>query len=274
MSLVGSVLGKQVKYLDQYNPELLYQIPRSIKRAEIGIDGKLPFYGVDIWNAYEISWLDPKGKPRVIIGRFYIPAGSEFIIESKSLKLYLNSFNNTKFIDLNHVQSVLVNDLSKASNSEVRIDLYEVDAKYLFAEQFGKCIDGEDIQMDMPDDVAIAHLQISGQDSKICEEKIYTNLFKSNCLVTSQPDWASVLIHYKGPAMNHASLLKYLISYRNHQGFHEQCVEKIYVDLMKVFNHEHLSVLAQYTRRGGIDICPYRSTHAAPYPELCRLSRQ
>jgi 7-cyano-7-deazaguanine reductase len=272
MSLDLSLLGKEVKYPDQYNPQILFSIARSIKRAEIGIYDKLPFKGVDIWNAYEISWLNNKGKPEVALGRFYFDTASEFIIESKSLKLYLNSFNNTKFLSKKQVADLIKEDLSKAANSDVRVELLDVEDRYFFTESNGICLDALDIEVSLPQDVETKYLVRENQN--YAEEKIYSHLFKSNCLVTGQPDWATIFIEYKGPKMDHANLLKYLISYRNHNGFHEQCVERIYVDLMIVFSHQYLSVYAKYMRRGGLDICPYRATEMIASPEISRMSRQ
>ena len=265
-------LGRQVKYSDQYDPSLLYPILRSSKRDELGVhDHHLPFVGFDVWNAYELSWLNNRGIPQVAIGRFIFDAASKYLIESKSLKLYLNSFNNTKFISWEQVKEVLTRDLSNASGYSANVELFSLNAGQNFAISSGICLDGLDIEFDIPQDVDSSHISVDGQN---VGEKLYTHLFKSNCLVTNQPDWASIFIEYKGKKLEHRGLLKYLLSYRNHQGFHEHCVERIYFDLTKVAKFSYLSVFAKYSRRGGLDIMPYRASNLLQTPDLAREFRQ
>ena len=273
MSENFSPLGKKSSYPDQYDPKLLCPLPRADKRRQIGITDQLPFQGMDIWHAYEISWLNAQGKPKVAIGRFIFDASSKYIIESKSLKLYLNSFNGTKFFDQSIVLQAMEQDLSKNADTNVKVELLSVTDAYLFTHREGICLDDLEIcalsSLDV-DSTLLAPLN----SSIIVEEKLYSDLFKSNCLVTKQPDWATIFIEYKGHPIDHSTLLKYLISYRNHSGFHEQCVERVYMDLIKTYNPNYLSVYAKYTRRGGIDISPYRATSIKTYPELNRISRQ
>lgn len=274
MSLDNSVLGKKVVYKDEYDPTLLFAIPRLDKRKELGLEecGKVPFFGVDIWNAYELSLLNPFGKPIVAIGEFYIPATSVNIIESKSLKLYLNSFNNTQFESMHVVKDVIARDLSLLAKGMVNVKLSPLYSGHEFGKLSGINIDGLDISCavyDTADRGLLLH-----EDMNI-EEEINSNLLKSNCLVTGQPDWGSVSIKYKGKKLKHESVLRYLVSFRNHNEFHEQCVERIFIDILNTINPIYLSVYARYTRRGGLDICPYRTTDKDfNIPENDRLSRQ
>lgn len=265
-----SPLGKSSDYVQAYDRSLLFPIPRIGKREEIGID-ELPFSGVDIWNAYELSWLNQKGKPCVAIAEFVIPCESDNIIESKSFKLYLNSFNHSRFVSANEVRDILQQDISQAVVSDVKVNLYtpeQFDSLKLDT-VMGDCIDELDIdvsQYQPAPDLLETH-------DDVVHETIHSNILKSNCLVTGQPDWATVIIRYHGPRICHASLLKYLISFRNHNEFHEQCVERIFVDIERRCQPEKLSVYARYTRRGGLDINPFRSNFEAPYGNG-RLARQ
>ena len=252
-----SPLGKESTYSSIYSPTLLFPIPREQSRQFLENNIPLPFHGVDIWTGYEISWLNLKGKPEIAIGNFYFPANSPNLIESKSFKLYLNSLNQTRFKSAEELKNTLKNDLSIAANSPIDIDL-------LFPEEFkefkplffkGNCLDHLDIEIDTYE-INPSFLQVS---DKLVEESLYSHLLKSNCPVTGQPDWASLFIHYKGFQINHAGLLKYIISFRNHQGFHEQCVESIFYTILKKCQPTHLTVYARYTRRGGLDINPFRS---------------
>ena len=208
-----------------------------------------------------------------VIGRFIFDASSEYIIESKSLKLYLNSFNCTKFDNKNVVADLIANDLSQNTNTNVRVELFDVEDECFFTKTKSTCIDGLEINIPNTKDVDRS-LLIPPNSLGIINERLYSNLFKSNCLVTLQPDWATIFIEYLGPPIDHGGFLKYLISYRNHKGFHEQCVERVYVDLMNTYRPLFLSVYAKYTRRGGIDICPYRATKMTVYPDLNRINRQ
>lgn len=273
MQIKNSPLGKHSTYIDKYDKSLLFTLPRKDKRHEINISATPPFTGYDIWNAYEVSWLNMKGKPCVALAEFIIPCESKNIIESKSLKLYLNSFNNTKFISTKIVQETLSNDISQAVGSkDVEIRLAEpTAAKIILQNNFtGQNIDKIDITCDnyYPDK------QILTTEEERVEETLCSNLLKSNCPVTGQPDWASLLIHYCGKKLNHANLLKYIVSFRNHAEFHEHCVEKIFMDIMRKCNPKNLTIYARYTRRGGIDINPLRTNQKNLQIENLRLARQ
>ncbi|EAR08686.1 NADPH-dependent 7-cyano-7-deazaguanine reductase QueF [Reinekea blandensis] len=269
-----SPLGKQSAYVDTYTPSLLFPIPRQDKRDEIGVSGDLPFQGVDIWNAYELSWLNQRGKPVVALAEFFIPADSKNIIESKSFKLYLNTFNQTRFASARDVQDRLTEDLSTAAQAPVKVTVVELGQAGHSADIYqwnAQCIDDLDI------DVTQYHADpsiLSIEDGEPVHERLCSHLLKSNCLVTGQPDWGSVLIEYRGPKINHDALLAYLISFRQHNEFHEQCVERIFVDLMAQCDCQELTVYARYVRRGGLDINPYRSNRPDAYPENERLVRQ
>ena len=268
-----SPLGKAVTYLAQYEPALLFPIPRAIKRTEIGIENTPPFMGMDIWNAYEISWLNTRGKPQIALATFFIPADSLNIIESKSFKLYLNSFNQTRLANDTELIDHLTNDLSLAAGKPISVELTRPHqfAAQRFAELEGYCIDNLDIQVD--DYQPSPHL-LRCEEQPPIEETLVSNLLKSNCLVTGQPDWASIQIHYHGAPISRESLLKYLISFRNHNEFHEQCVERIFMDILQQCRPLRLSVYARYTRRGGLDINPWRSNFSTPLPDNRRTARQ
>lgn len=269
-----SPLGKTSAYVDTYDASLLFPIPRSEKRAEIGIeDNALPFSGVDIWNAFELSWLNDKGKPVVALAEFFIPATSPNLVESKSFKLYLNSFNQTRFKSIQDVQKLLVNDLTGAAGEAVKVTVVPLnqagnsaDIRAIDAE----CIDELDIEVD----TYITRPDLLASSEEVVTEKLCSHLLKSNCLVTGQPDWGSVYIDYTGLKIDREALLKYVISFRQHNEFHEQCVERIFTDLQKHCGCTELSVYARYTRRGGLDINPFRSTNETAYPENSRQVRQ
>lgn len=257
--LEDSPLGKVSTYKDTYSPELLFPIPRKQKREEIGIQGKLPFGGVDIWNAYELSWLNPKGKPEVAIAEIHVPCTSPNIIESKSFKLYLNSLNQTKFDNHQNVQSTLEKDHSQACQSPVKVVLkFADDWNESQKEPSGICLDGLDVAIDCYE----PNPKLLKTASQHVEEHIYTHLLKSNCLITGQPDWGMVWVHYAGPKIDHASFLKYIISFRKHNEFHEQCIERIFMDLLTQCHPQKLAVYGRYTRRGGLDINPFRSNYS------------
>ncbi len=265
------LLGKHTPVVDTYSPGLLYPIPRATGRAALGLETTLPFHGVDLWHAYELSWLDGDGKPMVRVGRLRVPADSPAIIESKSLKLYFNSLNNTRFPSEADLADTLRKDLSAAAGAAVGVELLPVDAPELAATPLaGTCLDS--LPATPPGREPCADLLRLRSTGRV-EECLYSHLLRSLCPVTAQPDWASVWVHYRGPALEHRSLLEYLIAYRDHQEFHEQCVERIYRDLYQVLQPELLCVQACYTRRGGIDINPLRSSDAASQP-LPRVSRQ
>lgn len=266
-----SPLGKSSSYTSSYDPTLLFPIPRKTKRDEIQVPLQLPFSGVDIWNAYEISWLNPKGKPQVAIAEFKIPCTSTNIIESKSFKLYLNSFNQTPFNSPKEVETLLENDISKGVEEAIQVNLIAPQDfhKAEFQEFKGTCLDDLDIEVN---NYSIQTDLLKCSDEQV-KETLYSNLLKSNCLVTGQPDWASLQIRYIGPKIQHEGLLKYLISFREHNEFHEQCIEKIFIDLLRYCRPEKLTVYGRYTRRGGLDINPFRSNFEST-PSNFRHCRQ
>ena len=258
-----SPLGKSSAYVATYSPHLLFPIPRAPKWAELGLTAAtLPYQGVDLWNCYELSWLLPSGKPVVAIGEFEIPADSPNIIESKSFKLYLNSLNQSVFESREALVEVMIGDLSAAAGKPVKVRLRTLDevAAEGVAVLPGRCID--DLN------VAIEHYDHPQPELLVCDaghvvdETLHSHLLKSNCPVTGQPDWGSVVVEYRGAALQAESLLTYLVSFRQHADFHEQCVERIFLDLQRLLQPEKLTVYARYVRRGGLDITPYRSTEA------------
>jgi 7-cyano-7-deazaguanine reductase len=268
-------LGKTTAYADQYDATLLQPVPRQLARDQIGLPATtpLPFCGHDVWHAYELSWLNPKGKPMVALATVVVPFDSPNLIESKSFKLYLNSFNQTRFQDISQLYQTMQQDLSACAGKAVEVTIHHVNELVAFQPTWlpGRCIDELDVEIDSYQyDAGLLQL---AEHATSLEEKLHSHLLKSNCLITSQPDWASVFIHYKGKAIDHASLLRYLISFRQHNEFHEQCVERIYQDIYQLAQPEFLAVYACYTRRGGLDINPLRSS--APYtPPNIRLTRQ
>ncbi|MFK5926229.1 MAG: NADPH-dependent 7-cyano-7-deazaguanine reductase QueF [Desulfuromusa sp.] len=267
-------LGKATIYKTEYDAQLLCPFPRQIKRDVIGVTETLPFSGYDIWNAFELSWLNLKGKPIIAMGEFHIPCESPNLIESKSLKLYLNSFNQTCFADFEQIEDLLVADLSRAAGAKVRVRLLDSDQFVTEQLQYfpGRCIDGLDIDVSNYS-LDPSLLENSTDPQHQVEEELHSHLLKSNCLVTNQPDWGSVLIRYRGHKIDPEALLRYLISFRQHNEFHEQCVERIFVDLMRYCQPEKLTVYARYTRRGGLDINPFRSNFETHIANL-RLARQ
>ena len=269
-----SPLGKPTAYRADYAPELLYPIPRQLKRDELGIMAtSLPFVGEDIWNAYELSWLNAKGKPVVALASFRVPATSPNLIESKSFKLYLNSFNQTPFADTESVRQILVRDLSAAAGAPLsaKIEILSSRPQALFAYPLGILLDELDVVCTT---YRPAPQQLVTVDGEKTEEILYSHLLKSNCLVTGQPDWAMLVIRYCGRPIDHAGLLRYIVSFRNHNEFHEQCIERIYCDITRQCTPDALSVYARYTRRGGLDINPFRSSGEFLVPENLREVRQ
>lgn len=269
-----SPLGKPATYTEQYDPTLLFPIARAAAREAIGIGAQLPFFGTDIWNAYELSWLTPRGKPQIAVARFFIPADSPNIVESKSFKLYLGSFAQTPFESIEAVRDTIKRDVAAACGASVsvRLDPPAAFAKLQFEEFEGLSLDRLDLDADVyhPDP---SLLRATLGEAPV-EETLVSNLLKSNCPVTGQPDWGSVQIHYVGPQIDQAGLLRYIISYRNHTGFHEQCVERIFVDILRECQPVKLAVYARYTRRGGLDINPFRTNYNLPMPDNARLARQ
>lgn len=268
--LEASPLGNGTAYINQYDPSLLFPIRRDLNWQKRGVERKtLPFQGVDFWNGYEISWLNSKGKPVARIAVFTIPASSTYIIESKSFKLYLNSFNLSQFADEIAVIDAMESDLSLAAGSKVTVEFFHPDEFVQPEVLTGHCLDELDIEVDtyVPD----ASLLFTNE-MNVCET-LYSHLLKSNCPVTGQPDWASIQISYSGSQVDREGLLKYLISYREHGDFHEQCVENIFMDIWNKCQPKALTVYARYVRRGGLDINPYRSSEA-DVPSNIRLNRQ
>ncbi|MGJ7460786.1 NADPH-dependent 7-cyano-7-deazaguanine reductase QueF [Halomonas sp. MA07-2] len=271
-ALTDAPLGRESAYPERYDATLLYPIPRAANRAPLGIEaGALPFIGEDEWHAFEVSWLNARGKPVVAVARFRLPADSPNLIESKSWKLYLNGFNQARFESRQAVIDTLMADLSRATDAVVSVELFDVDDETLAPRRLpGECLDDLDIEVN--DYTPSAETLAVGEE--VVEEALYSHLLKSNCPVTGQPDWGSVLIRYRGPRIDREGLLRYLIGYRQHQDFHEHCVENIFVDLVTRCRPERLLVLARYVRRGGLDISPWRATTGERPPEPLRLSRQ
>ncbi|MGY3857054.1 NADPH-dependent 7-cyano-7-deazaguanine reductase QueF [Aeromonas intestinalis] len=272
-ALQGLSLGQQAAYISQYTPSLLQPVPRSLNRDDLGLgEADLPFKGCDVWTLYELSWLNARGKPVVALGEVSVPAQSPNLIESKSFKLYLNSFNQTRCDSMDAVQAMLTRDLSACAGAPVQVTLFPLDqAPHQIASLPGECIDEQDITIDHYEFDETLLQGAAG--SEIVEETLHSHLLKSNCLVTSQPDWGSLVIHYHGPRLDREKLLRYLISFRQHNEFHEQCIERIFMDLKHFCRPVQLTVYARYTRRGGLDINPFRSDWE-PVPANLRLIRQ
>jgi 7-cyano-7-deazaguanine reductase len=245
---------------------------RQPQREEIGIGTPLPFWGMDIWTAYELSWINTQGKPQIAIATLYFPADSPQLIESKSLKHYLNSLNQACFENAHSAQRILEQDLSRASGSPVEVLLKSAE---VFGQERIEELPGESLDRL---EVAIRDYRVNPDfletGDRVVEETLVSNLLKTNCPLTGQPDWAAVQIRYRGPQMDRAALLRYLVSYRQHQDFHENCVERIFMDLRRCCRPEKLTVYARYTRRGGIDINPLRTNFETTRPVDSRTARQ
>jgi len=260
-------LGKHTEYVSQYTPELLFPVPREQARSDLVLPAQgLPFTGVDVWNAYEVSWLNRNGLPQVALGRFDITADSANLVESKSLKLYLNSLNQTRFDSRDEVAAVISRDLTALVAGQVTVQLLGLTdpsfTQVMAAE--GLCLDSLDIGEVTCYQPDAALLQVDEQ-APVTERQCYTHLLRTNCPVTSQPDWATLMIHYQGRPIVAESLLRYVVSYREYTGFHEHSVEKIFTDIMERCQPQALSLYARYTRRGGIDINPFRTNaHSSP----------
>lgn len=281
MSHAGdSPLGKATRYVDQYNAGLLFPIARLPSRAEIGVVGALPFFGADLWTAYELSWLNLRGKPQVALAQFTVPCESLNIVESKSFKLYLNSFSGTRFAGEDEVRQRLRQDLSEAAcrgapaSGSVGVRLIPpVDfARESLQEMQGLSLDRLDIEC--TEFAPAAHLLRANHQEGPVSEVLVSNLLKSNCPVTGQPDWGSVQISYTGAAIGQEGLLRYLLGFRNHNEFHEQCVERIFMDIWTRCQPTKLTVYARYTRRGGLDINPWRTSAPGALPPNVRTARQ
>ncbi|MEB2400600.1 NADPH-dependent 7-cyano-7-deazaguanine reductase QueF [Parapusillimonas granuli] len=257
--LAHAPLGQAVAYPSAYDPSLLFAIDRAVNRAALPLPAH--WHGADIWNAYEVSWLNPKGKPMVAVARYTVPHSSPRLIESKSFKLYLNSYNETRFDDAETVRRTMARDLSQAAGQEIGVELFSLASQHglpLGALE-GDDIDGQDIDIDRYEP-APDLLRCTGGGG-IVSEKLVSDLLKSNCPVTGQPDWGSVQVCYTGPRIDRAALLRYIVSLRRHTEFHEHCVETMFCDILRACKPESLAVYARYTRRGGLDINPWRSTH-------------
>ena len=270
-------LGRQTDYVSVYAPQLLFPIPRAESRALLGIGATLPFYGVDIWTGYEVSWLDALGKPVVAIAEFSIPCESKFIVESKSFKLYLNSLNQTRFDSAAQVETLITKDLAGVTGADVLVSIMPLSASLRAAQHLAGIAE---VKGEVLDDLVVAvdayhpMPELLTTETEIVDECLASHLLKTNCPVTGQPDWASIVIRYKGNKIQRENLLRYIISFREHQDFHEHCVERIFNDIARICKPEELVVYARYTRRGGLDINPFRSSSPDIKPELLRLIRQ
>lgn len=263
--LANLTLGKATPYAETYQPELLQPIERKLARQNLPLQ---EFFGVDLWTGYELSWLAPGGKPCVAVAEFKVPAQSRCIIESKSFKYYLNSFNHTEFHDSEAVLDLLRKDLSAAAGAGVDVRLYTLAgfaAERAASQPLGEALDDLPlvVQADQQPDAGLLRVLDDSFDGVW-----YSHLLKSNCPVTGQPDWATVWMGWKGPALEPQSLLAYIIAYRRHQDFHENCVESMYCDLMLALQPTRLWVYARYTRRGGLDINPFRSSEPMAIPAV------
>jgi 7-cyano-7-deazaguanine reductase len=264
--------GKVLACEDRYDPELILPVSRAAHRRGIGLGRVLPFSGIDIWNAYELSWLDPGGKPRVAMATIIFPAESPNLIESRSMKLYLNSFNQSRFSSIDLVEKTMKRNLSRACGSRVKI-------KITLPGRFGRQV-LEELEGELIDGINVAisdyrpNPALLSARGPVVEETLTSNLLKSNCPLTGQPDWASIQVRYRGPKINRAGLLRYIISFRQHGDFHEHCVERVFMDILSQCRSERLTVYARYTRRGGIDINPFRTNCGDAPPSNRRTARQ
>jgi 7-cyano-7-deazaguanine reductase len=265
-------LGHPTGHPDQYAPSSLYPVPRAPQRAALGIGARLPFGGADLWTAYELTWLDRQGKPQVAIATLGIPVDSPCIVESKSMKLYLGSFAQSRYSTSSEIAATLERDLSRAAGAPVQVDLQGPDTfgAQRIAELAGDDLDALSVACDAYD-VAPESLSAAGA---VVAETLATRLFRSVCPVTAQQDIASVQLAYRGPRIDRAGLLRYLVSYRCHAGFHEHCVERIFVEVAARCRCEELTVFARFTRRGGLDINPFRTNASIPPPANLRTARQ
>jgi len=278
--ITHSPLGQVTQYADQYDASLLFPIPRAAQRDKLGISQRLPFLGADLWTAFELSWLNTRGKPQLALLHITVPCESTNIIESKSLKLYLGSFSNTRFADATEVQARLRADLNEAAWRGAVV-LSSVGVKLIAPELFDQEpiheLDGlslDRLDLDCEQYTPAPELLRSATDEAPVSEVLTSNLLKSNCPVTGQPDWGSLQISYFGPQIDQAGLLHYIVSFRNHNGFHEDCVERIFMDIQARCLPHKLSVYARYTRRGGLDINPFRSSFPQALPRNVRTARQ
>jgi 7-cyano-7-deazaguanine reductase len=270
--LNASPLGHATTYAERYDPKLLFPVERAELRSELGLSPPLPFGGVDLWTAYELSWLDADGRPQVAIATFEVPADSPSIVESKSVKLYLVALNQTRYASPEAVRATIAADLSAATGAPVAVNLVAPDGfgALPHGELTGTSLDTLPL-VETHDAPAPERLTTHGADA---EETLCTRLFRSVCPVTGQPDYASVQVRYRGPRIDAEALLAYLVSYRRHPGFHEHCVERIFTDLWLRCTPQALAVYARFTRRGGVDINPFRANGFDPPAASVRTARQ
>lgn len=278
----GSALGKSTGFADQYDAGLIYPIPRAPQRARLGlaVEGQPPFSGADWWTAYELSWLNPRGKPQLAIAHILVPCESTHMVESKSFKLYLNSFSGTVFADADAVRERIRKDISAAiwaggavqQSAGVRLISPDGFGAQALQELAGLSLDRLDLECTHTEPAP--ELLTAALDEKPVDEVLTSRLLKSNCPVTGQPDWASIQVCYTGPQIDQGGLLRYIVSFRQHSDFHEHCVERIFTDIRQRCHPTRLEVYARYTRRGGLDINPYRTSHPGPVPDNTRTARQ
>ena len=260
-------LGRDTDYPQTYAPDVLFPIARDSSRKTLGVAAPLPFAGVDIWNAWELTWLTPGGLPRVAVAEIRVPAESPHLVESKSLKLYLGSFAMSEFADNDAVRTAIAKDLSAITGSTVEVSL---DPDVAITEAQGECIDTSELTCSARD---IDASLLAADDGDIVDESLHTHLLRSLCPVTNQPDLGSLIVSYIGPRIDRNALLRYVVSFRQHQDFHEACVERMFVDILERCRPTRLSIHARYQRRGGIDINPFRSSRDER-PANVRLWRQ
>jgi 7-cyano-7-deazaguanine reductase len=280
MSVHDSSLGQATVYPTHYDAKVLFPIARSEGRGALGESAPIFISeGVDIWHVFELSWLDISGKPVVAVGRITVPAHSPYLIESKSLKLYFNGLNFAKFVDHNALIQLVIKDLSNAAGAPVEFELLNVDDLVTHSPH-GICVDALEMatfevpQQPNPFFLKLESASINNEGNEVIDETLYSNLLRSNCPVTSQPDWGTIFFRYQGQKICRSSLLTYIISYRQHSGFHEQCVEQIFADIWQILKPAKLAIHAQYTRRGGLDINPCRTSDLLWLPKVIRLARQ
>jgi 7-cyano-7-deazaguanine reductase len=268
--LRASPLGHATTWADSYDPKLLFPVDRAPLRRELPLSDPLPFRGVDIWNCYELSWLDAQGKPDVAVATFEVPADSPRIVESKSVKLYLTALNLVRFDSRDEVGTTIARDLTASTGAPVGVVLQGPEAPLSRAGPVGESLDGQSLEA--VDPVPDAGVLRAGDAP--ASEALFTRLFRSVCPVTGQPDYACVQISYRGARIDRGRLLRYLVSFRRHPGFHEHCVERIFADLWIRCRPDTLAVYARFTRRGGIDINPFRTSGTEPAPTNAPTWRQ
>lgn len=264
-------LGQKSAYPKNYDPKQLFAVERSLQRKSMGLDCSAMSHGLDQWVAYELSWLDSFGKPKKAIAQFLVPSSSLFLAESKSVKLYLNSLNFEKFAHENEVKKLIEKDLFAICQAEIKVELNPPQlesTQNTLADYF--CLDDLPVQISSYQREPRFLAKVKKEEQT--HEKLCSHLFKSHCLVTGQPDWGSIFIEYSGAKINHEGLLRYLVSYNQHVGFSENCIEQIFCDLWAL-GLDKLMVFGRFTRRGGIEINPYRASFKTDWP-IIRLSFQ